>query len=90
LRDRLSEQVWKEHEAWLERHARYLIARERWQDRDWQAAQLLADAAWNGDNLYLYAALKGVQEHHYRRVERWHAEQARERAAFLEGFERTL
>jgi hypothetical protein len=84
----VSELVWQEHERWLDRHARMIVARERWTGTDWSAARKLADAAWDARpavGLYIYAAEEALRARHYERVAARLGAEARLDVAWLLG-----
>jgi hypothetical protein len=84
--------VWREHEAWLEDHARLAVERERWTDDDWLAVRSAADAAWDAHrrNLYVYDAERALREQHYRRTDARLAFEASHGVEWLRGvLERT-
>jgi hypothetical protein len=80
--------VWREHEAWLERRPRLRVERERWTEADWDAARALAAAAWDEPRrhpceLFVIVAQRALFEHHCRRIEARFAFEAGHDAAWL-------
>jgi hypothetical protein len=83
----IDQSVWREHERWLQEHARRCVEWHRWGDPDWKTAQAAADALWDRhrSGLYIFDAERALRETHYDRVAAKLAEEVRLDSGWLAG-----
>ena len=64
--DRFSADAWEAHRIWLRVHAARDRERGHWRNSDWDLARQVADARYDrSTDLYLWSALKGVEQAHW-------------------------
>ena len=70
--DPLSDELWRQHEAWVADHAerehkRWMEA-ERWSDEDWLFARSLTEKSWDGTGFYVFDAIRALEEVQWKRM----------------------